>query len=421
MGDAGRHAGGDGLNPTRDRRARGDADSATWAVEAGRRPEWTRGLVNPPVARASTVLYESVAAMDAANRDPDAQLYYGRKGTQTHWALREALAGLEAGAFDCVLAPSGVSAVVCAFLAVAKSGGHVLVPDTAYDPTSDFAATLLRDMGVEAEWYDPLIGGGIAALMRPNTQAVLMESPGSLTFEVQDVPAICAAARAAGAATILDATWATPLYLSPHKLGVDLVVHALTKYVAGHSDVMMGSVTATEAYWPRLRRASWKLGLSVGADEAALALRGLRTLPLRMERHQASGLVVARWLAEHPMVARTLHPALPSCPGHEHWRRDFTGASGLFGVVLRSGTRADAGTLIDGLAHFGLGFSWGGFESLIVPITPERLRRVTPWPRDGREPTLAVRLSIGLEAPGDLIADLATGLDRLAARVAARG
>jgi cystathionine beta-lyase len=372
--------------------------------------------VNPPVSRGSTVLYPDIAAMEAANRDADAVLYYGRKGTPVHWALREALTGLEVGAFDTMLAPSGVAAVVAAVLSVAKAGGHVLVPDSAYDPTSDFAATLLRDMGVEAEWYDPLIGAGIAGLLRGNTQAVLMESPGSLTFEVQDVPAICAAAKAAGVATILDATWATPLFLSPHVLGVDLVVHALTKYVAGHGDAMMGSVSATEEYWPRLRRAVWKLGYSVGADEAALVLRGLRTLPVRMARHEASGLAVARWLRDHKQVARVLHPALEGCPGHEFWRRDFRGASGLFSVVLHEGSRADAARLHDGLRHFGIGYSWGGFESLAIPISPERLRRVTRWPRDGGAAGLSFRVSVGLEDPEDLIEDLGAGLERLTRR-----
>lgn len=406
MGRATEHAGGD-------RRLSGTDSDDTWLVEAGRRREWTHGVVNPPLYRASTILYENIAAMDAANRDVDGTLYYGRKGTPTTWALREALTGMEPGAAGTMLMPSGVSAITTAILAVCGAGDHILVPDSAYDPTSSFAETLLKDLGVEAEWYDPLVGGDVAGLFRPNTAALLLESPGSLTFEVQDVPAMCAAARAAGVVTILDNTWATSRFFTSITHGVDMVMQAVTKYVGGHSDLMMGAVTANAATWDRLRRAVWKLGLCVSADEAALALRGLRTLGIRLSRHQESGLTVARWLAGHPLVERVLHPGLPSCLGHEFWARDFKGASGLFSVVLKKGGRKDAAHLCDNLRHFGIGFSWGGYESLIVPISPERHRKVTRW----QAPGLAVRLHVGLEEPADLIADLEQALARFDAAV----
>nr|WP_317983336.1 cystathionine beta-lyase [Sandaracinobacteroides saxicola] len=389
------------------------SEADTWLVEAGRRRAWTHGIVNPPLYRASTVLYETIAAMDAANRDVDANLYYGRKGTPTTWALREALTGLEPGAEGTMLMPSGVSAITAAILSCAKAGDHVLLPDSAYDPTSAFADGLMRRFGIEPQWYDPLIGAGVAGLFRANTAALLLESPGSLTFEVQDVPAMAAVAREAGVVTILDNTWATSLYFQGIRHGCDLVMQACTKYVVGHSDSMLGSVTANAARWRDLQKTVWQLGLCVGADDAALGLRGLRTMGVRLARHQESGLKVARWLAAHPLVDRVLHPALESCPGHALWRRDFSGASGLFGVVLKAGSRADAAHLCDGMRHFGLGFSWGGYESLMIPCSPERLRRVTRW----QAPGLCLRLHVGLEDVGDLIADLEAGLARFAAAV----
>ncbi len=392
-----------------------DSDPFSWAATAGRRAEWTEnrqgtgGIVNPPVWRASTILYPSIAAMEAADRHPDDTLYYGRKGTPTTWALREALTGLEPGAAGTMLFSSGVAAMTGAMLAVLKPGDHLLVPDSAYEPTTAFSRGLLKRLGVEAESYDPLIGGGIAARLRPNTSLLVLESPGSLTFEVQDVPAMTAAARRAGVATLIDNTWAASHYFKGIGAGCDLVAQALTKYVGGHSDLMMGSVSATAEWFPRLRSTAWALGACVSGDEAALALRGFRTLPLRMERHQRSALKVARWLQEQPLVDRVLHPALPDCPGHEIWARDFSGSSGLFGLVLKVGTRADAATFCDGLRHFGLGYSWGGFESLCVPTSPEKLRR----PGGFRPAGLSLRLSIGLEDPDELIADLAAALGRM--------
>jgi len=381
----------------------------SWAVEAGRRPEWTLGVVNPPVFRASTIVYPDIAAMDAANTDPDGVLFYGRKGTPTTWALREALSGLEPGAAGTMLMPSGVAALTAAILSACRSGDHLLLPDSAYDPTTSFAYGLAARLGIEAESYDPLAGAGVAALFRPNTRMLLLESPGSLTFEVQDVPAMTAAARAAGVTTLLDNTWAASHFFKGIAAGCDMVMQAITKYVGGHSDLMMGSVSAAPTHFERLRSTVWQLGHCVSGDEAALALRGFRTLPLRMARHEASGLLVARFLQAHPLVERVLHPALPSCPGHAYWQRDFTGASGLFGVVLKLGSRADAARFCDELRHFGLGFSWGGYESLIIPTSPEKLRKVTRFAASG----LSLRLSIGLEDPNALIDDLAAALKRM--------
>ena len=287
----------------------------------------------------------------------------------------------------------------------------MLITDSAYDPTRLFADRVLKRMGIGVTYYDPLLGGGIDALVRPETRAILVESPGSLTFEVQDLPAIVAVAKARGLATILDNTWATPLLLPSMALGIDLSMQALTKYVAGHADVLAGSVTASPEWWPRLSETSRRFGQYVSPDDCALCLRGLRTMPLRLRQHEASGIEVARWLQTHPAVERVLHPALPGDPGHELWQRDFTGASGLFAFTLKQGSRADTGPLIDHLAHLGIGFSWGGFESLILPVEPNRVRTATQF-----EGGALVRLHIGLEDPADLIADLDAGLARYTAQ-----
>lgn len=414
MGQPSGHTGGIG------RLSLGGADDPDWAaatqtVHTGRRAEWTQardgtaGVVNTPVWRASTILYPTIADMDAAVTDLDGRLFYGRKGTPTHWALREALTGLEPGAAGTMLYPSGVAALAGAILSVAGPGDHLLIPDSAYDPTTAMAHGLLKRMGVVAEPYDPMVGAGIAALFRPETRLLLLESPGSLTFEVQDVPAMTAAARAAGVVTLLDNTWAASWYFKGIAAGCDLVMQSLTKYVGGHSDLMMGSVSAVPALWPKLRDTAWSLGQCVSADDAALALRGFRTLPVRLAEHQASALKVAHWLEAHPRVAKVWHPALAGCPGHDHWKRDFTGASGLFGVMLNVGSRADAPAFFDGLRLFGKGYSWGGYESLAIPTSPERLRRVVPFVPEG----MTFRLSIGLEDPDDLIADLEAALARV--------
>jgi cystathionine beta-lyase len=384
---------------------------ATTLVTAGRRGEWTQGIVNPPVWRASTILYDSVADLKERQKDTHHRLYYGRRGTPTQWSLAEALTELEPGAEGTLLYPSGVAAVATALLAVLKPGDELLMVDSAYEPTRALCDGLLKRFGVATRFYDPLIGAGIAELIGDDTRAVFMESPGSLTFEVQDVPAICAAAKARGVATLLDNTWATPLYFCAIEKGVDLSILACTKYVVGHSDAMLGSVTAAPSAWGKLRQATYQLGQHAAPDDAWLGARGLRTMGVRLAQHQESALKVARWLADQPQVARVIHPALPGCPGHELWARDFTGASGLFGFVLNGGDDAARAALIDALELFGIGFSWGGFESLVIPADPERMRTAVPWSAEGP----LVRLHIGLEDPDDLIADLAAGLRRFAA------
>jgi cystathionine beta-lyase len=387
----------------------------TRLTHAGRRAEWTSlakgrgGIVNPPVWRASTILYEDVAHLrqgTQTNRDGD--LFYGRRGTPTQWALAEAITQMEPGAEGTMLYPSGVAAVTGALLSILKPGDHLLMVDSAYDPTRNFCEGFLKNWGVETSFYDPLLGADIAPLIRPNTRAIFLESPGSLTFEVQDVPALVAVAQAHGLKTVMDNTWATALFFTGIEKGVDLVVTAATKYLGGHSDVMMGAVTANAASWPALRRTAQMLGHFVGADDSYLVLRGLRTLALRLGQHQDSALHIAHWLADQPEVARVLHPALPSDPGHAIWRRDFAGASGLFGFVLNGGDEAARAALIDGLALFGIGYSWGGYESLALPVDPQNYRSATRWAAEGP----VIRLSIGLEHADDLIADLAEGLAR---------
>jgi cystathionine beta-lyase len=379
----------------------------TRLVEAGRRKEWTLGIVNPAVWRASTILFDSVADMKAANPPEDGTLHYGRNGTPTSWALCEALTELEPGAAMTRLYPSGAAAAAGALLAVLEAGDELLMVDSAYGPTRMLCDGLLKRFGVTTTYYDPMIGGGIAALIGERTRAVFMESPGTHTFEVQDVPAICAAAKARGCVTLLDNTWATPLFFQAIRAGIDLSILACTKYIGGHADVMLGSVTATPELAGRLERGRRLLGQTAGPDDCWLALRGLRTLDVRLRRHQENGLAVARWLDRQPQVARVLHPALPGCPGHDLWARDFTGATGLFSFVLDGGGAVEAARLVDSLELFGIGYSWGGFESLAIPADPVR----TASKLELKGPL--VRLHVGLESPDDLIADLAAALGRL--------
>jgi cystathionine beta-lyase len=376
----------------------------TRLIGAGRRKEWTQGIVNPAVWRASTILFDSVADMHAAEPPRDGTLQYARNGTPTTWALCEAITQMEEGAALTRLFPSGSAAVAAALLSVLAAGDELLMVDTTYGPTRAFCDTLLKRFGVTTTYYDPMLGAGIAELVTDRTRAIFMESPGTYTFEVQDIPAICAVARARGIATLIDNTWATPLYLPAIELGVDLSIIACTKYIGGHADVMLGSVTANEAYATRLERTRRVLGQSAGPDEAWLTLRGLRTLAVRLARHQESGLKVARWLAEQPQVARVLHPALPDCPGHDLFRRDFRGATGLFSFVLKGGDEAAQTRLIESLSLFGIGYSWGAFESLALPAHFTR----TVSGEDYEGPM--VRLHIGLEDADDLIADLAAAL-----------
>jgi cystathionine beta-lyase len=380
----------------------------TRLVNGGRRPEWTGGIVNPPVWRASTILFDTVADMRAAYPPEDGRLHYGRNGTPTQWALAEALTELEPGAAGTRLFPSGVAAISAALLSVLTAGDELLMVDSVYGPTRAFCDTVLRRMGVTTRYYDPLVGTGIADLIGPATRAIFLESPGSLTFEVQDVPGICAVARERGFVTLLDNTWATPLLFPAIAAGVDMSILACTKYVVGHSDVMLGSVTATAAHWPALCETSRMLGQHASPDDAWLAARGLRTMGVRLRQHEASALRIARWLEEQPQVAQVLHPALPGCPGHEFWQRDFKGASGLFAFALNGGGEVERARFVDGLRHFGIGYSWGGFESLALPIDPARVRTVRAPDQEGP----MVRLQIGLEDADDLIEDLAAGLER---------
>jgi cystathionine beta-lyase len=376
----------------------------THLVAAGRRKEWTQGIVNPAVWRASTILFDSIADMKAANPPRDGTLHYGRNGTPTTWALSEALTELEPGAAATKLYSSGSGAVAAALLSVLEAGDELLMVDSVYGPTRGFCDNVLTRFGVTTIYYDPLIGAGITALIGEKTRAIFMESPGSLTFEVQDVPGICAVARARGIATLFDNTWATPLFFRAIAAGVDLSILACTKYVGGHADLMLGSVTATEPFAKRLDLTSRLLGQTAGPDDAWLALRGLRTLDVRLRRHEENGLKVARWLKDQPRVARVLHPALPDCPGHEYWARDFSGATGLFSFVLDGGDAAARTRLIESLELFGIGYSWGGYESLAVPA--DSLQTTARPEFEGP----VVRLHIGLEDPDDLIADLAAAL-----------
>ncbi len=387
-----------------DDRVLGDA---TRVVQAGRRKEWTGGIVNPPVWRASTILYDSIADLRAnAGKDTHHRLYYGRRGTPTQWSLADALTSLEPGAEATFLYPSGVAAIAAALLSVLSPGDELLLVDSAYDPTRGQAMQLLKRFGITTRFYDPLIGAGIAEMIGPATKAIFMESPGSLTFEVQDVPAIVAVAKAHGLVTLLDNTWATPLFFPAIEKGVDLTILAATKYVVGHSDVMLGSVTAAPGHFARLRDMSFQLGQVASPDDSWLASRGLRTMAVRLAQHQRSALEIARWLQDRPEVAEVLHPALPSCPGHAIWARDFKGSSGLFSFVLNGGDEAARAALIDTLDLFGIGYSWGGFESLAIPADPARIRTAAPRTYAGP----LVRLQIGLEDPADLIADLERGL-----------
>ena len=378
---------------------------ATTIVQGGRRKEWTGRVVNPPVWRASTILYDDVASLkDGIKTNADGNWFYGRRGTPTQWALAEALTALDPTAAGTMLYPSGAAAVAGALLSVLHPGDHLLMVDSAYDPTSGLCDHYLAQRGVSTTYYDPMIGAGVEALITPATRAIFMESPGSLTMEVQDVPAIVAVARKHGLVTLIDNTWATPLFFPTAALGIDLSIIACTKYIVGHSDVMLGSVTASAASWDALRTTAQVLGQCVSPDDAYLATRGLRTLDVRLRQHQAAALEIAHWLRARPEVARVLHPALPECPGHEHFKRDFTGSTGLFGFTLASG---DAHRLVDALAHFGIGYSWGGYESLAVPVEPSKFRRATSW--DGGT---VIRLNIGLEDVRDLIDDLAQAIAR---------
>jgi cysteine-S-conjugate beta-lyase len=380
---------------------------ATTLVTAGRDPDAYHGFVNPPVYHASTVLYPS--AEDFLTHR--ARYQYGRRGTPTTEALEQAVQALEGPQCAGVaLLPSGLAAISAAILSVVRAADHVLVTDSAYGPTRAFCDHVLTRLGIATTYYDPLVGGGIGELMRPNTRLVFTESPGSLSFEMQDIPAIAEVAHAKGALVLMDNTWATPLYFRALDFGVDLSIHAGTKYFGGHSDVMVGTVAATETTIADLRNFVRLNGLHLAPDDAYLSQRGLRTLGVRLDRHHESGLAVARFLEQRPEVLRLLHPALPSHPGHALWKRDFGGACGLFSMVLKPVPQPAMLAFLDALELFGIGASWGGYESLAIPFDCTSLRTATRWAPGG--PT--VRFHIGLEAVEDLIADLEHGFAALA-------
>jgi cysteine-S-conjugate beta-lyase len=374
----------------------------TALVTSGRDTEAQKGFVNPPVVHGSTVLYPTAEDLHAHR----GEFQYGRHGTPTTRALQDALMALEGPRCAGVgLAPSGLAAISTALLAVLKAGDHLLVCDNAYRPTRNFCNGLLARYGVETTYYDPSIGAGIAGLFKPSTKAVVVEAPGSQSFEMPDMPAIAAAAHEKGALVIDDNTWATPLFHRSLDQGVDISIQAATKYIGGHSDIMFGTISANAKAWPLVAETIRLLGVCAGPDDVFLALRGLRTLGVRLDQHQRSALDMARWLAARPEVARVLHPGLESDPGHAIWKRDFTGASGLFSIVLKSAPQKAVDALLDTVKLFGMGYSWGGFESLIIPFDCSGYRTATKWSPGG--PTL--RLHIGLEHVEDLKADLERG------------
>jgi cystathionine beta-lyase len=381
----------------------------TLLAHAGRSPDDHDGMVNTPVFRTSTVVFPSLDAYETPKDPYGKSVRYGRHGTPTTYAFEEAVARMEGG-FQAVATPNGFSAVVVALMTFARPGTHLLMVDSVYGPTRTFCTRQLEKLGVDVEYYDPLIGAGIAGLLRDNTCAVFCESPGSLTFEVQDIPAIAAAAHARDIPVLADQTWPTPYFQSPFEIGIDVSIQAATKYIGGHSDIMMGVVTTTERYWKPVRQTVADFGYSVSPDDCYLALRGLRTMGVRLKQQEINALRVAQWLEGRPEVSRVLFPALPSHPGHAIWKRDFRGAAALFSVVLTPPVDDAALTaFVDALTLFGIGSSWGGFESLITVVHAASIRTATNWHPEGP----AVRLHIGLEDPDDLIADLAQAMVHL--------
>ncbi len=374
----------------------------TQLVSAGRKKAYTQGVVNPVVQRASTMVFDSVAELkEAAKKRGDKTLFYGRRGTTTHFALQEAIAELEGGE-GCALYPSGAAAISNALLSFVKTGDHILMVDTAYEPTRDFCDKILAGLGIETTYYPPGIGAGISALIKDNTRVLFLESPGSITMEIQDVPAMVAKANERGVMTMLDNTWGNGLHYRPLEHGVDISIQAATKYIVGHSDVMMGVAVSNKKYWPTLRENSYLLGQCTSADDAYLALRGLRTMAVRLKQHEQAAIDVATWLETHPLVDHVRHPAFETCPGHEFFKRDFDGSNGLFSFVMKAGNQQAIDAFLDSLQHFKMGFSWGGYESLVTAnLTMKGLRSETGWTQGP-----VIRLHIGLEDVADLLADL---------------
>ncbi|MBI1276132.1 cystathionine beta-lyase [bacterium] len=392
-----------------------DYSSQTQCVRLGRAPEKHHGAVNIPPYYQSTRMFPTLEALETARFGDADNPPYGTCGTPTTLALRHALAELE-GAKHAWLSPSGLTAVTAAILAVVKSGDHILIPDTSYGPTRHFAKDALARFGVTADVYDPMLGADIARVMKPNTRLVVVESPGSITMEVQDIPAIAAVAHKAGALVLADSTWAAPLLWKPFDLGVDISAWAATKYAGGHADVLMGVVSARDdAVLEQISNQHAEMGLCSNGQDAYLVLRGLRTLHVRMKQHEKAALEMATWLQTLPQVERVLHPALPSCPGHEVWKRDFSGSNGLFSILIKDAPKAAIANMLDNMKLFGMGYSWGGFESLILPFKPKTLRTASDWQHDG----WLIRLHIGLDNVDDLKQDLLEGFERLEKTVGA--
>ncbi|MCG3736354.1 cystathionine beta-lyase [Vibrio cincinnatiensis] len=383
----------------------------TQLVTAGRNKKWTQGAVNPPVQRASTVVFDSVAEKQHAtiNR-ANKTLFYGRRGTTTHFAFQEAMTEIEGGA-GCALYPCGAAAISNALLSFVQSGDHLLMVDTCYEPTRDFCNTILKKFGVETTYYDPMIGDDLHTLIQPNTKVLFTESPGSITMEVQDIPTLARIAHEHGIIVMMDNTWAAGVNFSALEYGVDISIQAATKYIVGHSDVMLGTAVAKAPFWDQLREQSYLMGQCISPDDAYLGLRGLRTLDVRLRQHEQNSLKIAQWLAQHPLVDHVRHPALESCPGHEYFQRDFTGGNGLFSVVLKTSDPRATTALLDGMQHFSMGYSWGGFESLILANEPKSFDSLRTVAKPHFTGTL-IRLHIGLEEIDDLITDLEQGLAR---------
>lgn len=384
---------------------------ATRVVTAGRDLKNYAGAVNPPVYHVSTIISKSVAELKAHSIREDGGdqvMTYGRRGSPTSWALENAVAELEGG-YRTLAYPSGLAAIAGTLLAFLKSGDHLLMVDSVYAPTRRFCNQVLKRFGVETTYYDPQIDSGIRELLRPNTTVVFTESPGSHTFEMQDIPAIAEVAHAHGAKVLMDNTWASPLFFKPFEHGVDVSIQAGTKYIVGHSDAMLGTATTTQECWPALSTTTWNMGQCAGPDDLYLAQRGFRTLSVRLQQHYRNGLTVGEWLHSRSEVRQVLHPALPETPGYELWKRDFLGASGLFGIELEPCSENAIAAMLDGMQIFHLGGSWGGYESLILPTNVRKIRTATPWNFEGP----LVRLHVGLESVSDLKDDLAEGFQRL--------
>ncbi len=387
----------------------------TKLVHAGRKQRYTQGAVNTVIQRASSLVFDTLAAKkEAAENRTNGALFYGRRGTLTHFALQDAMIEIEGGA-GCYLYPCGAAAIANTILAFVKTGDHILVSEASYEPTQEFCEHILKDMGVETDYFSPLIGRYITNHIKPNTKVVFLESPSSITMEVQDIPAIVKAIRSVNPeiTIMIDNTWGAGILFKALEHGIDISIQSGTKYLIGHSDGMLGTAVANERCWDRLRERSYLMGQMCDADTAYMAARGLRTLAVRLKQHHENGLKVAKWLASHPKVATVNHPALESCKGHEFFKRDFSGASGLFSFVLKDRlTDIQLADFLDHLNHFTMAYSWGGFESLILANQPEELAKIRPVSGVDFTGTL-IRLHIGLEDPDDLIADLAAGLDRI--------